>query len=335
MCRFTIVLFALALAAVTIFAPYSAVRAETTNDGNKVVGVVGLGQMGQSIVKCYSQHGYQVHAWNRGEARRQQVEDLNLENVYVHHQLEQVVTSTDLVIMTIMGGVDLANAQEVIQSIPAQSWKGKTLMQYSAHEPHSAKKHQDLLHSLGANLIAGSMMAEPQQVCGKEAMLFVASTDPTNLKEFVPTLAKMGALTKFENDVGLASLADMSLLITVYFGMAGLEMAYLLIERYGAPVSFQEAFHELATRVVTVFFPSWSQHVSHVITTKRWTETVDTKELGMDVFETWFAFLEKMGVAKDTFLHSYYKYMRLVPSDKDAMSRWIQFAVDKPIAQEL
>jgi len=330
----SIILLVAIAVAVTIFAP-AAVRAETTgSDKNLVVGVVGLGQMGQSIVQCYNQHGYQVHAWNRGEARRQQVQDLGLKNVQVHDELEQVLASTDLVIMAIMGGVDLRNAQELIQSIPAKFWKGKTLMQYSAHEPLSAKNHEKLLHSLGANLIAGAMMAEPQDVCG-EGRFFVASTNSAKLEEFVPTLAKMGTVIKFEDDVGLASLADIGLLQSIYFGMSGLEMAFLLMERYGAPASFQEGFHGLATEVVTAFFPSFSRHVAHVITTKKWTETVDTKEVGMDVFEVWLAFLKKMGVADDTFLHSFYKYLQLVPNDKDAMSRWIEFAVVKPIAQEL
>ena len=318
--------------AATLFAPADG-RVETANAA--VVGVVGLGQMGQSIVQCYDQQGYQVHAWNRGEARRQQVKDLGLQNVQVHDELEEVLASTDLVIMAIWGGVDLQNAQELIQSIPAKSWKGKTLMQYSAHDPLSAKKHEKFLHSLGANLIAGSMMAEPREVCGKGGMFFVASTDSAKLKEFAPTLAKMGPLTEFEGDVGLASLADIGLLQSVYFGISGLEMAFLLMQQYGAPASFQEKFFELSKEVVRSFFPSWSQHVYHVITTKKWTETVDTKELCTDLFEVWFDFMKKMGVADDTVLHSYYKYVQRVPNDKHAISQWIEFAVEKPIPEEL
>lgn len=319
----------LLIATVSLLTP-AAVQAEKA-----VVGVVGLGQMGQSIVQCYSQHGYQVHAWNRGEHRRQQVQDLGLKGAHVHDQLEQVLASTDLIIMAIMGGRDLENAQELIQSIPAECWRGKTLMQYSAHEPLSAKKHEKLLHSLGANLIAGAMMAEPQDVCG-EGMYFVASSDPANLEEFVPMLAKMGPLIKYEDDVGLASLADVGLLITWYFGISGLEMAYLLMERYGAPASFQERFLYLAKDVVTAFFPRRAEEVYHVISTKKWTESVDTKELAVDVFEVWLAFLKKMGVEDDTFLHSFYKYLQLIPNGKDAMSRWIEFApVAKTIAAEL
>jgi len=198
---------------------------DNKNNNAAVIGVVGLGQMGQAIVQCYNQHGYQVHAWNRGDARRQQVRDLNLQNVQVHDDLEQVLAATDLLIMGIWGGVGLQNAQELIQSIPAKSWKGKTLLQYTAHDPLSAKNHEKLLHSLGASLIACSMIAEPREVCG-EGMMFVASSDTAKLEEFAPTLEKMGTLSKFEGDVGLASLADIGLLQSVMFGMAGMEMAF-------------------------------------------------------------------------------------------------------------
>lgn len=293
------------------------------------VGVVGLGQMGKAIVECYASHGYQVHAWNRGKEKAQVVKDLGLENVKVHDKLEEVLSSTDLVIMAILGGEDLKTAEAVVKSVPKKSWKGKTLMQYSAHEPTSANSFDKTIQSLGAKHIAGAMLAMPEDIC-HEGVMIIASKELSTIDKHRSTLEKMGPLVELEEDVGLASLVDIGVLQTVYFGIMGHEMTHLMIERYGAPKWFEERYLKIVTEVGPAWLPVICKQVSHVITTKKWKESIDSVELIVDVFQVHLAFFEKMGIVSDTYLHFYLKYVNKVADKKDACSRWIEHAIAGP-----
>ena len=57
-------------------------------DGQEV-SVLGLGVMGKALVQCFSSKGYSVHAWNRGEAKRKEIRDLNLSGVTVYEDMEE------------------------------------------------------------------------------------------------------------------------------------------------------------------------------------------------------------------------------------------------------
>ena len=320
----TSLLFVLLTVILAIFA--SAVEATLK------VGVVGLGQMGVAIVQCYDSHEVEVHAWNRGEQRRQDVKDLHLKHVQVHDTLEEVLASTDLVIMAVVGGEDLENAEALIKSVPASLWKEKTLMQYSAHEPLSARKHKEFIDSLGANLIAGAMLAMPEDVCGDEGLYMVATEHASVLEKATPTLEKMGQLVPFEDDVGLASLADIGVLQSVYFGITGFELTYLLLERYGAPPAFAERLLEICTKVMTLWFPVIAKMVYHVMSTKKWKESVDNADMGRDVFRVHAQFCQKMDVVDDIYLQSWLKYTGRIEDGTDALSRWIEFATKPGIA---
>ena len=80
----------------------------------------------------FAEKGYEIHAWNRSEWRRKEVENLQLAKVSVHADLSACVQNADLIIMNVVGDEDLATANRLIKSIPEASWKGKTLVQYTS-----------------------------------------------------------------------------------------------------------------------------------------------------------------------------------------------------------
>lgn len=163
----------------------------------QAVGVVGLGGMGAAIVKCCDQHGFEVRAWNCGQALRNQVEKLGLQYVIVNDKLEDAKTSSDLIIMTIKAGNNLENVRNMVESIPAKSWEGKIIMQYLAHEPVAARNFEKVVASVGGNLIAGAMIAEPGDDCGNVEIYFVASSEKATIVKHRKTLEKMGPLVPF------------------------------------------------------------------------------------------------------------------------------------------
>jgi len=291
---------------ITRFPAVSLAANENLDKSQHTIGVVGLGLMGKAIVECYaSQPHFQVHAWNRGESRRRQVRDLNIDNVKVHDTLEDFLAATeDIVIMAIFGGEDLQNANALLRQ--SNLWKGKTLVQYSAHEPTSAQEHNKLVSFVGGELIAGAMMAVPSWIC-HEGTFFVSSTNTSTLDKVMPVLKPMGTIVRFDEDIGLASLADIGILQTLHFGVTGHEMAHLLMERYGASKKFREQFVDLTAKIAPPFLKETALQVSKGILSKNWKEageTGDSVAIVLDVFSIHLSFFRKMGIPNDTYLDS-------------------------------
>lgn len=289
------------------------------------VGLVGLGQMGQSIAKCYDRRKVQVHAWNRGEQRRQQVRNMDLKHVHVSDTLEVVLASADLILMAVVGGEDLQNAEALIKSVPAVLWNNKTLVQYSAHETLSAKKHKHFLDSLGAHLIAGAMLAQPEKVCGHIGLFLIATEHASVLQSAAPILEMMGPLVSFEDDVGLALLADIGVLESVYFGITGFEMTYLMLERYGAPPNFGQRLVELCSKMMQLWFRDISQMAHHVMRTKHCRQ----RSHGERRFSRALAVFGKVG-PRDGHQPALVADQRGGHFETQAASRWIEFVVTDP-----
>lgn len=294
----------------------------------KIVGIVGLGQMGKAIVECYNSHGVIVHAWNRREERRKEVKDLNLKHVTVHDSLEDLLASTDLIIMTIVGGDGLSNAEALILSVDPSLWKDKTIIQYSAHEPLAAKRHQQFIEGLGAHLIAGAMIAEPKDVCKPDdGIYFVATQEPKVLENATPILELLGPLEVFLDDVGLASLSDFGVLESTYFGITGFELTYLMAEHYGTSPEYRERLFNLCSKWVPLWFPAFTKGKYHVMSTKRWTECVDNKEMAMDVMHIHLQFCKKMGVSDGLYLENYIRHLERISDSKSDIARWTEYAI--------
>ena len=79
-----------------------------------------------------------VHGWNRSPDKAAALKDVS--NVQIHTSAaDAVAAASNLVIMNVVGDKRLATAEKIIKSVPLEAWKGKTLVQWSSHQPYSAK----------------------------------------------------------------------------------------------------------------------------------------------------------------------------------------------------
>lgn len=285
-----------------------------TDDHLPPVTVVGLGLMGSAIAQCYVQKGYEVHAWNRGKSRREAASNAG---IHVYETLQEALSKSNLIIMSVVGDCMLSSAASLIQSIPASQWKGKTLVQFSSHEPTAIKTQERLVQSLGANLIGGAMMAVPETVGTKEGVFLVSANDPEIIQTNLSYLQVLGRVVVFDGgDVGLASLADIGFLQSIQFGVAGNELSCLIFERYGVNDNFRKTYLELVPSVVPPIYLQCASFASKAVFADEYQEMAKTflrASSHLAVLETHQFFYEQMGLKEETFLSLYLKKFRKVP----------------------
>lgn len=281
----------------------------------KSITLLGLGIMGRAIAQCYSNKGYHVHAWNRGQANRDLVQAMSLKNVVVYDDPTEAVMQSDLILMMVLADEMLATATSVIESVDQETWKDKTLVQFTSHEPFAIKAQEKLMTTtLQANLIGGAMMAVPTTVGSEAGIFLVSSKDPCLVATHLPALQALGTVVSFEGDVGLASLADIGLLQALQFGLAGNELSCLIFERYGVDQAFKDTYMELIPKTTLPIM----EHLSHLsceaVFGNNYEEQAKTYTTAghLAVYEAHQYFFERMGLRGLTYLSVYLEQFRKV-----------------------
>lgn len=300
-----------------------------SSDEQQHVTVLGLGAMGKAIVQCYasSQGGnnYHVHAWNRGEEKRNAVK--GLEHVTVHDNLIDAVWKSSIIIMTIDSDKSLAGAEALIRSSPPNLWNNKTLVQFSGHLPTAIKQQDALFVSMGGTLIGGAMIAVPETLCSEQAVLLLSATKSMD-QQLTTVLSKLGRVVPpYEGDVGLAALANIGLVQALTFGLAGHEMAHLLLERYGVSSTFTDQYVNLVTEIVPSYVPMLFGVISRSVVSKNWQESYVPSADFVRLLEMHADFIAEMGVASDTYMEGYIRYLKKIPDAAHGPSAWIQHSV--------
>ena len=288
-------------------------------DGDKVktVTILGLGGMGRAVAECFASKGYHVHAWNRGAENRYKVR--GVPNITVHDDVEGAVEASQLVIMVLVADRHLESATSVITSIPKETWKNKTLVQYSTHEPTSILAQEKMMESLGAKLIGGAIVAVPHIVCSNTGSYMVSSTKDELLEETLPILKELGPVVTYPGNVGYAALAYLGLIQSLQFGLAGHELSLLLMKRYGAPRKLVEQYLELIQSSIPTYFKRFSRLATSAVLDNDYEGLAKTflpSDAYLEILEMQAYFCGQMGVElEDTYLDQYLKVLRRLPKD--------------------
>lgn len=279
--------------------------------------LIGLGIMGRAVAQAYSNKGYKVHAWNRGEANRNRTKELHLDNVTVCDDLTEAVAKSNLVIMMVLADEMLATAESVIRSVDKLTWKGKTLVQFTSHEPFAIHAQEKLMTTeLGANLIGGAMMAVPTNVGTNAGIFLVSARDPAIVEQHRSSLQVLGTVVSLDGgDTGLAALADIGLLQGLQFGLAGNELSCWMFERYGVDQKFKDTYMELIPQTTVPIFRDLSREAADAIFRNNFKDQASTYTAAghRAVYEAHQYFFERMGLVDEpNYLSVYLERFRKV-----------------------
>lgn len=284
-----------------------------SGDTNSIA-LLGLGIMGRAIARSFSNRGYTVHAWNRGKANRDCTKAMDLENVIVYDDPNEAVKNSSLILMTVLADEMLTTAESVIKSVDSATWNGKTLVQFTSHEPFAIKAQEKLMNALQANLIGGAMMTVPSQVGTEAGIFLVSAKDPCLVDKHLPALNILGTVISFKGDIGLASLADIGLLQALQFGLAGNQLSCYIFERYGVEQAFKDAYVELLPKTTLPILDHLSCLACDAVFSDNYEaeSKVYTAAGHLAVYESHQFFFERIGLRGETYLSVYLKQFRKV-----------------------
>lgn len=309
------------------------------NEAPKSVTILGLGGMGMAVVKCIaSSSSVQVHAWNRGAAKRQALKEMELSNVYVHESMADAIQSSNIVMTMIddwEGTVQMIRESSKTTSEDGDIWKisteegkktgtrEKILLLFSTYSPKDIQDFYQKSGNATGSTMGGAIVGVPQTICSPKA--FILSSGDQSNQEVNELLDTLGTHVSFVGDSGLAPLANIALIQTITFGIAGHEMSQLLFQKYpGVNDDFVQKYNSFVTQVVPTYIGMLMPLISKGI------PYVPAKTF-LNVMNLHMKFMIDLGISDDTYLSGYIKYLQRVTeetsNDKYGPADWIRHAV--------
>jgi len=313
----------LALAPTTLAQDGETTAAPPPNKKDAVT-ILGLGNMGTAVLQCLVDAGHPVHAWNRGERKRQAVAEIA---TVVHASATAAVQASATTLILIddwAGTVQLLNDIRMMDM--ESNGEPKQVVVFSTYTPTDIQKvllqHQQTTTNTNVTIIGGAIVGVPQTICTPQALLLTSSP--------VPVLEPVGRTVAFSgHDVGLAALANMALILVITFGVAGQELALLIIRQYpGMDQHFLDTYIPLAVEIGPAYTKMLLPAVSKAATTREYERSYVPVGVFRKVLRMHATFMEELGIKDDTFLASYLRYLEQVANEKHGPVAWTELATN-------
>ena len=314
----------------------------------EAVTVLGLGKMGTAVLQCLvgaadsGEHYYDsaagsrrtaVHAWNRGVEKRRAVADL--ESVTVHETARSAVASSPTTLVLIddwPGTVQLVRDLLLTVSddgeTTAATLHNKTIVLFSTYTPTDIQEVERELFSVvegsssSITLVGGAIVGVPQTICSEQALILTSAD--------VPVLHRVGRTVAFSGeDVGLAALCNMALILVITFGIAGQELALLIVREYGVDQHFLDTYTSLAAEIGPSYIQMLLPAVSKAVTNRDYERSYVPVGVFRKVLQMHASFMDHLGIASDTFLASYLRYLQKITNEKHGPAAWTELATNQ------
>jgi 3-hydroxyisobutyrate dehydrogenase-like beta-hydroxyacid dehydrogenase len=168
------------------------------------VTMIGLGPMGQAMVRAYLTAGHEVTVWNRTAAR---ADDLVAEGAKRAATVSEALTANELVLLSL---TDYQAMYDILSPTEGEL-RGKIVVNLSSDTPERTRVAAEWLAARGAELIAGGIMV-PAPVVGTEGSFVFYSGARQTFDRIEPALRVIGRPDYRGADPGLAQLYYQALL---------------------------------------------------------------------------------------------------------------------------
>jgi hypothetical protein len=299
--------------------------------------ILGLGSMGQAFVQCLLKSNndtttattatmMKVHAWNRGSEKRDIVRDMGA-TVYDTAEAAIQASNITLILIDDWDGI----VQLLTKDINRDVWtENKVVVLFSTYTPTDIIQLQNTYFrrnnnndsSTGYNnavlLVGGAIVGVPQTVCTPKALILL-STD-------IPQLRTVGRVEVFSGNVGYAALVNMALILVITFGIAGQELAHLIIKQYGVidPTEFYQAYIPLSAEIGPEYTKMLLPILSHSVVNKEYEKSYVPVGTFQNVLQMHVTFMKEIGIVDDTFVTNYLYYLNQITNRKYGPAAWIE-----------
>ncbi|MFJ9179989.1 NAD(P)-dependent oxidoreductase [Streptomyces sp. NPDC102360] len=201
------------------------------------VTLIGLGPMGQAMVRTLLAAGHPVTVWNRTAAR---ADALVADGATLAASPADAVAASELVILSL---TDYQAMYDILGGA-TEALAGRTLVNLSSDTPDRAREAAAWAASHGATFLAGGVMV-PAEMVGTEAAHVYYSGPPEVFEAHRPALGRIGTPRHLGEDAGLAQLMYLAHLDVFLTSLSALMHATALLGSAG--ITATEAVPELVS----------------------------------------------------------------------------------------
>jgi len=197
----------------------------------------------------------------------------------------------------------------------------------------------DSSSDLSLSLVGGAIVGVPATICSPRSLIMTSSA--------VPALQPLGTTVVLEsskhsddndsnsnnrsitndneNDVGTAALMNMALVVTIFFGLVGHELAHLMIERYGVSDEFEQTYQQLASDVAIQYTLMLLPSTSTAMKTKNFQRMYAPTSAVLRLFRMVVELKNYLGISNETFLDAHIKTLEWnTDPTKDGPPAWTE-----------
>jgi 3-hydroxyisobutyrate dehydrogenase-like beta-hydroxyacid dehydrogenase len=295
--------------------------------------ILGLGSMGQAFVQCLLKRNnddtsnnnnnttaVKVHAWNRGSEKRDKVRDMG---AAVYDTAEAAVQASNITLILIDDWEGIV--QLLTKDMNREIWtENKVVVLFSTYSPTDIIQLQNEYFRKDSDtgtdvvLVGGAIVGVPQTVCTPKALILLSAD--------VPQLRTVGRVEVFPGNVGYAALVNMALILVITFGIAGQELAHLIIKQYGVTnmAEFYKAYIPLSAEIGPEYTKMLLPILSHSVVNNEYEKSYVPVGTFRNVLQMHVTFMKEIGIVDDTFLTSYLYYLDKVTNPKYGPAAWIE-----------
>ncbi|MEV6773591.1 NAD(P)-binding domain-containing protein [Nocardia sp. NPDC051030] len=184
-----------------------------TNTQQTAVTVLGLGDMGQALVRAFLQGGVSTTVWNRTPGKDSELVAAGAVSAATPGA---AVAAGGLVIAVLF---DHASVHETLDPIAADL-AGRQLINLTSTAPEQSRELARWASEHGIELLDGGIMAIPPMIGGPGSSILYSGSQPV-FDAHRETLELLGTAEYFGADAGKAALWDFSLLASMYLMFGG------------------------------------------------------------------------------------------------------------------
>jgi 3-hydroxyisobutyrate dehydrogenase-like beta-hydroxyacid dehydrogenase len=223
----------------------------TTNE--KQVAVIGLGPMGQAMVRKFLAAGHPTTVWNRTPSR---ADALVEEGAVRAATPAEAVAASELVVLSL---TDYQAMYDILGSAE-RSLDGRVVANLSSDSPQKTREAAEWLAERGAQLLAGGVMV-PAPMVGEEGAYVFYSGPREVFDAHEPTLRVIGRPDYRGDDPALAQLFYQALLAVFLSTLAGELQAAALVGSAGVPAKELMPYVKDNIGLAAMFADETARHV--------------------------------------------------------------------------
>ncbi|MFD4352304.1 NAD(P)-dependent oxidoreductase [Nocardia sp. NPDC058518] len=209
------------------------------------VTVIGLGPMGQQIVRTYLAAGFAVTVWNRTPGKADGLGAHRAETV------ADAVAAAELILLSL---THYDAMDEVLGSVDLT---GKVVVNLSSDSPQRTRQGAAFVRARGGEFLAGGVMAQPHELAGPAAFIFYSGR-PAVFEERRELLRPLATTEYLGADDGAAQVFYQAVLALFLPLLLGYEQALAIVDRSGFEMARFVPYAQRSLGSVGELYAAWA-----------------------------------------------------------------------------